>query len=151
MSFNPQTQTKQSRHSFLLFLSITGRFHRIISALWNDSREVNKGPKDQGGRVQSPVYPAVNPLEIVAPAHSRFLFKAAALNQHESSTRQGRGLPLWLCLSLPLSSHQHTKRHNFEPTSCAGSKAVLLCVKDNKVKKREKWWGKKKKKKMRDE
>lgn len=50
--------------------------------------KVNKGPEDPRRRVQSPACPAVK-LQIVVPAHLSFLFKAPALYQHESSTRQG--------------------------------------------------------------
>lgn len=56
--------------------------------------EVNTGPEDQEGAFKSPAYPAVKLLQIVVPAHLSFLFKAPALYQHESSTRQGRGASL---------------------------------------------------------
>lgn len=60
--------------------------------------EVNTGPEDQEGAFKAPAYPAVKLLQIVVPAHLSFLFKAPALYQHESSTRQGRGAPLMALL-----------------------------------------------------
>lgn len=62
--------------------------------------KVNKGLEDPRRRVQSPARPAVK-LQIVVPAHLSFLFKAPALYQHESSTRQGRGA---LLMALSVSS-----------------------------------------------
>lgn len=90
--------------------------------------EVNKGLWG----FKSP-HPALNPLKIVALA-TVFCLRAAVFYQHKSSTRQGPGASL---MSVPVVIASPAYRggcraHTTQPTSCAESKAGLLCVKENR-------------------
>lgn len=107
-------------------------FHRIISALWNDSTEVNKGLKDQAEGLKpctscskSLVDCCSRTFEVPLQSHSAL----PAREQHEP----GPGASL---MALSVSSfivspayQERLQSTQFQPTSCAGSKDVLLCVK----------------------
>lgn len=137
-------------YTFRLKLSIKDNTLCYIYALLGTSiklyqcfgmTKVNKGPKDQ--RVGSK--PCISCSKSLVDCWSRiykFLVESHSTSPAREQHETGSGASLMaLCLSLPLSSHQHTERgcrvHSSQPASCADSKAGLLCVKVVKGKIRE--------------